>query len=108
MQVVWPMLLGPNRGRYFLLTGQRIDAAEARDLGVVGEVLPAAELLGRALAIAADLAALNPVLLRNTRHVLVRPIRRAMADDLHTGLALEAIASMSAREWHRDRSSTTG
>jgi enoyl-CoA hydratase/carnithine racemase len=106
MQVVWPMLLGPNRGRYFLLTGQRIDAAEARDLGVVGEVLPATEVLGRALAIAADLAALNPVLLRNTRHALVRPIRRAMADDLHTGLALEAIASMSAREWHRDQPST--
>ena len=30
MQVVWPMLLGPNRGRYFLLTGQEIHAEEAR------------------------------------------------------------------------------
>jgi hypothetical protein len=24
-----------------------------------------------------------------------------MADDLHTGLALEAVASMSGREWNR-------
>lgn len=103
MQIVWPLLLGPNRGRYFLLTGQKIGAAEAKELGVVGEVLPADELLGRANAIAADLAQCNPILLRNTRHALVRPIRRAMADDLHTGLALEAIASMSAREWYRDR-----
>ena len=103
MQVIWPMLLGPNRGRYFLLTGQEIHAAEARELGVVGEVLAADRLLPRAYEIAAGLAALNPILLRNTRHALVRPIRRAMAEDLHTGLALEALASMSTREWNRDR-----
>ena len=103
MQIVWPLLLGPNRGRYFLLTGQQIGAAEAHDLGIVGEVLPADGLMARAQEIAADLAKLNPILLRNTRHALVRPLRRAMADDLHTGLALEAIASMSAREWFRDQ-----
>ena len=101
MQIVWPMLLGPNRGRYFLLTGQQIHAEEAKALGVVGEVLPAADLMDRAAEIAADLARLNPVLLRNTRHALVRPIRRAMADDLHAGLALEALASISGREWTR-------
>ena len=66
--------------------------------------LPADGLMPRAHEIAADLAKLNPILLRNTRHALVRPLRRAMADDLHTGLALEAIASMSAREWFRDQS----
>lgn len=103
MQIVWPLLLGPNRGRYFLLTGQQIGAAEAHELGIVGEVLPADQLMARAQEIAADLAKLNPILLRNTRHALVRPLRRAMADDLHTGLALEAIASMSAREWFRDQ-----
>ncbi len=103
MQIVWPLLLGPNRGRYFLLTGQEIHAAEAKDLGLVGEVLAADQLLPRAYTLAAGLAQLNPILLRNTRHALVRPIRRAMADDLHTGLALEAIASMSAREWNRNQ-----
>lgn len=106
MQVVWPMLLGPNRGRYFLLTGQELPADEAKELGVVGEVLAPDRLLPRAGEIAAQLAALNPVLLRNTRHALVRPIRRAMEQDLHTGLTLEAIASMSAREWNRDRNDT--
>ena len=35
MQIVWPLLLGPNRGRYFLLTGQKIHAEEARQLGIV-------------------------------------------------------------------------
>lgn len=108
MQIVWPLLLGPNRGRYFLLTGQQIPAAEALELGVVGEVLPADQVLARAHEIADDLARLNPILLRNTRHALVRPLRRAMADDLHTGLALEAIASMSGREWNQDRAQEEG
>ena len=40
VHVVWPMLLGQNRGRYFLLTGQTLSAQEAKDLGVVAEVLP--------------------------------------------------------------------
>jgi len=108
MQIVWPLLLGPNRGRYFLLTGQKIHAEEALQLGIVGEVLPADQVLNRANEIAADLAKLNPILLRNTRHALVRPIRRAMADDLHTGLALEAIASMSAREWNKAQAESEG
>lgn len=100
MQIVWPMLLGPNRGRYFLLTGQQLSATEAHELGVVGEVLAPDRLLDRAHEIAAGLAVQNPVLLRNTRQVLTRPLKRAMDDDLRMGLALEAVASMSGRDWH--------
>lgn len=103
VQVVWPLLLGPNRGRYFLLTGQKIGAAEALQLGVVGEVLAADQLIPRALALAADLATRNPVLLRNTRQVLTRPLKRALAHDLHAGLALEAVASLSGATWFKPK-----
>ena len=48
MQVIWPLLLGPNRGRYFLLTGQTLSAQEALTLGVVNEVVPHEQVLGRA------------------------------------------------------------
>lgn len=99
MQVIWPLLLGPNRGRYFLLTGHKIDARQAHELGVVAEVLSAEALLPRALQLAADLATRNPVLLRNTRHVLTRPLKRALAHDLHAGLTLEAVASLSGATW---------
>lgn len=99
MQVVWPMLLGPNRGRAFLLMGKRLDAEEALALGVIAEIVPRPDIVTRAHEIAARLASCNPILLRNTRHALVRPIKRAMAEDLHTGLALEALASLSAKDW---------
>jgi enoyl-CoA hydratase/carnithine racemase len=93
VQTAWLMLLGPNRGRYFLLTGQRLSAAEAKALGVVGEVLPADQLLPRARELAQDLAKLPDAVLRHTRAVLVRDLRRRMADELPLGLAVEALAA---------------
>ena len=92
VHTVWPMLLGPNRGRYFLLTGQRIGAEEALRLGVVGEVLTSEALLPRARELAAQLARLPYMVLRHTRAVLVRDLRRRMTDDLGYGLAHEALA----------------
>jgi len=46
MHIVYPLLLGMNRGRYFLMTGQTLDAAEALRLGIVAEVLPAGTRMG--------------------------------------------------------------
>lgn len=99
VQVLWPLLLGFNRARYFLLTGQKISAAEALTLGLVSEVLPADALADRARAHARRLAVCNPVFVRNTRLVFVEQLRRAMAADLSTGLALEAVASLSGANW---------
>lgn len=95
VHTVWPMLLGPNRGRYFLLTGERIGADEARRLGVVAEVLPPAELLPRAAELATQLARLPMPVLRNTRAVLTRHLRRRMHDELAYGLGAEAVAMLS-------------
>lgn len=95
VQTVWPMLIGVNRARYFLLTGQRLDAREALALGVVSEVLPAEALLERARAIAHDLAAKPLVALRYTRAVLTQNIKRRLLDELGHGLALEGLAMVS-------------
>ncbi|MCX7864075.1 MAG: enoyl-CoA hydratase/isomerase family protein [Novosphingobium sp.] len=92
VHVVWPMLLGPNRGRYFLLMGERIGAEEARRIGIVGEVVAADRLLARAREIAAELAARPTVLLRHTRTILIRDLRRRMLDELPSGLAHEGLA----------------
>ena len=94
VQTVWPMLLGPNRGRYFLLTGQRLSAQEALRLGVVGEVLAADQLMPRARELARGLAALPSRMLRHTRTVLVRDLRRRLRDELEFGLAVEALATL--------------
>lgn len=93
VHIVWPLLLGMNRGRYFLLTGQRIGAAEALDLGLVGEVLPRADLLARAWTLAEELAQQPPLTLRYARSVLTMQLKKLMLDHLGHGLALEGLAA---------------
>lgn len=97
VHVVWPMLLGPNRGRYFLLTGQRLSATEALNLGVVAEVLPAQRLLARAWELAAQLALQPTQVLHFTRIAFTQPIKRKMLDELGYGLALEGLALIAVQ-----------
>jgi enoyl-CoA hydratase/carnithine racemase len=93
VHVVWPLLLGPNRGRHFLLTGQSLSAAEAQRLGVVAEVLPDERLLDRAWQIAAEIRRQPPLTRRFARAVLTRPLKRALFEELPYGLALEGLAA---------------
>ncbi|MGP3791569.1 enoyl-CoA hydratase/isomerase family protein [Pseudomonas sp. B392_1p] len=95
VQVIWPMLLGPNRARYFLLTGQRLSALEAQALGVVAEVLPAEKLLERAWELAQGIARQPALSARYTRVAFTQPIRRRLFDELGYGLALEGLAAIA-------------
>lgn len=94
--VVWPHLLGPNRGRYFLIMGQEIDAARALDWGVVNEVVPAAQLKARTMEIASMIAAKPTLTRRYTRVALTQRYKRLMSEGLSLGLGLEALAATDA------------
>jgi enoyl-CoA hydratase/carnithine racemase len=94
VHILWPLLLGMNRGRYFLLTAQKLSAQEALALGVVNEVMPLARLRGRAHELAGQLAKQSPVTLRLTRVALTLQVRRLFQDDLGYGLALEAVSGI--------------
>ena len=93
VQAIWPLLLGPNRGRFFLLTGQRISAIEAQQLGVVAEVHPRSELLDRAWEWARTLTRQPDITLRYTRVALIQPIKDYVLDQVGYGLALEGLAA---------------
>jgi enoyl-CoA hydratase/carnithine racemase len=92
--VVWTQLLGLNRGRYFLLTGQSLDARTALDYGVVNEVLPADQLLARAQELAASIAGQPFLTRRYGRLVCVERMRRVMQEGLGYGLVAEALAAV--------------
>lgn len=96
VHVVWQYLLGPTRGRYFLLTGQRLNAQQALDLGVVNEVLPTESLLDRARELAAQLAKQPPTVLRYTRNVMLSQLKRDMLAGLDHGLAMEGLGAFES------------
>lgn len=56
-QVIWPLLMGVNRAKYFLMTGDRLPAEEAERLGLVNFVVDDGAVVNEALALAARLAA---------------------------------------------------
>jgi enoyl-CoA hydratase/carnithine racemase len=93
VQAVWPLLLGPNRGRYFLLTGQRIAAKEALDLGVVSEVLPRDQLDERAWELARQLSAQPTTTLRYTRAAITAQLKSQLLGQVDHGLALEGLGA---------------
>ena len=93
----WPTVLGANRGRYFLLTGQQLSAQEARELGVVQEVLTGDQLLPRAHALAKDILRRPKLVRRYTRIITTQMAKQQMLDHLGYGMALEGLG-VAARE----------
>jgi len=60
LHVVWPEVIGEIRGRYFLLSGQKLSAAEAKGYGAVNEVVHREALLPRAWELARYLKKAEP------------------------------------------------
>ncbi len=93
VNLLWPEVIGSIRGRYFILTRQVLDAATAKDWGVVNEIVPADRLLARAREIAEGIAALPPLTSRYTRIALTQKLRRIIEEGAGYGLALEGISA---------------
>jgi enoyl-CoA hydratase/carnithine racemase len=93
VNLLWPEVIGSIRGRYFILTRQLLDAATAKDWGVVNEIVPADRLLARAHEIADQISSLPPLTSRYTRIALTQKLRRLINDGAGYGLALEGISA---------------
>ncbi len=68
--VFWPILMGLLKCKEYLLTGDRIPAVKAVELGLANRVVPDAELLDQAKAFAARLAAQPRQAIQETKRAL--------------------------------------
>jgi enoyl-CoA hydratase len=94
--ILWPMLMGLNRGKEFLLTGDIMDAAEADRLGLVNHVLPRAELLAAAEAMARRLAAGPQVAIQFNKRLANAELVDRVNRVIDASLAMEAITFSTA------------
>jgi enoyl-CoA hydratase/carnithine racemase len=95
---ILPLLLGFNRARYFLLTGQTLTAQQLHEFGVISEIVPRAALLERAHGLADELRRQNPLVLSYTRRLLMHDLKRTAHDLLGYGLALEGLGVVEETE----------
>lgn len=74
--------IGEKRARDLLLTGRIVEAAEAKELGLITEIVPAEKLMERAREIADVLIAASPGSLTRTKHLLTSVAEASMDADL--------------------------
>ena len=83
-----PRNVGRKAAAELILTGRRFDAAEAASLGLINRVVPAADLLDEALALAAEIVAKPPL----TVAAALSAIHRGLDASIDDGLAIEEAA----------------
>jgi enoyl-CoA hydratase/carnithine racemase len=81
-----PRLVGKGRALQLILTGETISAQEAYRIGLVNEVVPAADLIARAETILKQILANAPIALKFSLEAVNKGLETAQTE----GLALEA------------------
>jgi enoyl-CoA hydratase len=75
--IIWPLLCGMAKARYYLLTGEMVTGTEAERIGLVSKAVPREQVLPEALAVAATLATGSQLAIRLTKRALNSWLRSA-------------------------------
>lgn len=97
--LLWPLLCGMARAKYYLMTGEFVDGREAERIGLVTRCVPDDEVLAAALEVAGRLAAGSATAVRWTKRVCNQWLRQA-SPVFGESLALEMLGFLGpdARE----------
>ncbi|MCE7928006.1 MAG: enoyl-CoA hydratase/isomerase family protein [Dehalococcoidia bacterium] len=98
--VIWPLLVGVNRAKYMLMTGDLVSAGEALEMGLVNRVVDEGQALPEASALAQRLAA-GPAFAIQSSKTSVNKLLKAVSNlVLPLSLALEEVSM--TKEDHRE------
>jgi methylglutaconyl-CoA hydratase len=78
--------IGEKRTRDLLLTGRILDAAEAKEIGLVNEIVPAEKLMDRARELAETLIAASPSSLTRAKRLLTSAAAAGVDADLERAI----------------------
>ena len=93
--MIWPLLCGIAKTKYYLLTAEMIDGREAERIGLVSKVVPRAEVVPEAMKIARKLADGPRYALAMTKRSINQWLRLGGLAAFDYSLALEKMAFFS-------------
>lgn len=80
---ILPRLLGWSKAAEIIFTGRTLSARESLELGLANEVVPDAELMARARAIAAEIAANAPLAVQSAKRLMRMGLEETFNDHVH-------------------------
>ena len=80
---ILPRLLGWSKAAEIIFTGRTLSAAECVDLGLASEVVPDTELMTRARAVAAEIAANAPLAVQSAKRLMRMGMEETFNDHVH-------------------------
>lgn len=92
--LIWPLLCGMAKAKYYLLSCRKIGGREAERMGLVSDVQPAAQVLRTALTLAGELSQQSDLALELTKRSLNHWLRQAMPI-FESSLGYELLTSFS-------------
>jgi len=91
--IIWPQLIGFARAKRYLLTGDLVTAKEAEALGLVTEVVPAAELDAAVASWVSRLSRGAPKAVRWSKATINVALKQLAGSIMDVGLAYEGLAA---------------
>ncbi|EQB14294.1 enoyl-CoA hydratase/isomerase family protein [Novosphingobium lindaniclasticum] len=93
--VVWPLLVGPQRAKEFLMRGKLLKGAQAAEMGLVNYALPREDLMAETHKIALEIAA-NPLwAVRWSKAAINKQLKAQLGQILELSIAYEAMTMMT-------------
>ena len=83
-----PRLVGKGKAKELIFTGQRVDAQEALNIGLVNKICEPKDLMEACHKMAAMICETGPVAIEQAKYA----INYGLETDMHTGLAIESNA----------------
>lgn len=93
--VIWPLLIGANRAKEFLMLGRLVSGTECANMGLINHAAPADQVLDKAMEIAQKLAEMAPWAVRWTKLSVNKAIKQQMELLLDSAIAFEMLTMNS-------------
>lgn len=88
--VIWPLLIGTNRAKELLMTGEVLDAQTAHQIGLVNHLVADDQVMPKALQIARDLARGPRDAIAWTKQAINVPLLRDVVAHMPLSISLES------------------